>query len=216
MTSKKVYVVGNSVHYASFITNVELVNKIEDADIVIFTGGEDVDPSLYGEKKDSSTYSNIARDKMEIAEFKKVNPNQLVIGICRGSQLMCVLNGGKLVQHVTNHGLYGTHSITNKTFDYEITSTHHQMQYPYNLEEKDYTLMYVSAPNRSDRYIGGGIDKTMLLKYGEPEIVLYHKENAPKCLAIQGHPEMMRKEAPVVKMLNNLILKLLNSIKDGD
>ena len=39
----------------------------------------------------------------------------------------------------------------------------------------------------------------------EPEIVLYHKEGLPKCLAIQGHPEIMRSEAPVIEMLNKLL-----------
>ena len=47
---------------------------------------------------------------------------------------------------------------------------------------------------------------------GEPEIVLYHKESKPKCLAIQGHPEYMRPNAPVVEMLNILINETLNSI----
>jgi hypothetical protein len=39
--------------------------------------------------------------------------------------------------------------------------------------------------------------------------VLYTVEGNPKCLAIQGHPEFMRKEAPVISMLNNLIDKYL-------
>lgn len=213
MANKKVYVVGNQVHYASFITKAELVNNIADADIVLFTGGEDVDPSLYGEKKESLTFSNLSRDKQEMAEFKKCKPNQLVIGICRGSQFLCVMNGGKLIQHVTNHGLYGTHGITNKAFRYEITSTHHQMQYPFNLAAADYDILYTADGNRSNRYVGGGVNINHLLETGEPEIVLYHKEGLPRCLAIQGHPEMMRSEAPVVKMLNNLILKLLDSSK---
>lgn len=81
---KKVFVVGNATHYASWIENHELVDDISNADIVMFTGGEDVDPSLYGHPKDDSTYSNLARDKEEEAYFKQIKPNQLAVGICRG------------------------------------------------------------------------------------------------------------------------------------
>ena len=52
---KKVYVVGEAINYVNFMTGVKLVNAIEDANIVLFTGGEDVDPSLYGCKKHYTT-----------------------------------------------------------------------------------------------------------------------------------------------------------------
>ena len=35
----KVFVVGPAVYYAKFLKNVELVEKQEDADVVLFTGG---------------------------------------------------------------------------------------------------------------------------------------------------------------------------------
>ena len=213
---KKVYVVGEAKHYANFIEDMSLVDNLEDADIVVFTGGEDVDPSLYGEKKHETTYSNIERDLEEKAIFEKIKTNQLVVGICRGSQLMCVLNGGKLVQNCNNHGIFGTHSIT--CFGeideiYEITSTHHQMQYPYNLKNSDYTLVATSQYNRSNNYEGSGISINAIRSMGEPEIVIYHKEGKPRCIAIQGHPEYMRKEAPVVTYLNTLIDNNLNLVK---
>ena len=81
---KNVYVVGNQKPYANFIEDAVLVDTIEKADIVIFTGGEDVDPAFYSCKKHRSTYSNPNRDVYEINEFNKINRNQLVIGLCRG------------------------------------------------------------------------------------------------------------------------------------
>lgn len=81
---RKVYVVGNQRHYANFIDNIELVDDITSADIVIFTGGEDVDPSLYYCKPHPTTYSNLRRDLVEKEEFKKIRPDQLAVGICRG------------------------------------------------------------------------------------------------------------------------------------
>ena len=81
---KKVYVVGDAEHYADFITGVKLVDNIEDADIVVFTGGEDVDPELYGAKRHPLTFCNRNRDDYEIEMFKKIKEHQLVVGICRG------------------------------------------------------------------------------------------------------------------------------------
>lgn len=210
---KRVYVVGGATNYASFLENYTLVDKLEEANVVLFTGGEDVTPSFYGARKSPKTSNNPARDKAEKAVFDKIDPKkQIAIGICRGSQFLCVMNGGKLVQHVTNHALYYTHEIMNTDNEtkYQITSTHHQMQYPFNLEmEKDYELLYVSRC-RSGAYDGlGSYSYEPILSSGEPEVVLYHVEGKPKSLAIQGHPEMMPKESPVCEMLRKLIDSLL-------
>lgn len=117
------------------------------------------------------------------------------------------MNGGRLVQHCTKHGIFGTHPIwiLQNRMVYEITSTHHQMQYPYNLPSKDYTLVAISKSFLSLNYEGDLINSNSIRFNGEPEIVIYHKENMPKCIAIQGHPEYMRKESPIVEYLNNLI-----------
>ena len=94
---KKVYVVGYSTGYSRFIHNMNLVNNIEEADIVLFTGGEDISPELYGCKKHETTYFTRRRDEEEVSAFNKMRPNQLAVGICRGAQLFCALNGGILV-----------------------------------------------------------------------------------------------------------------------
>lgn len=202
----KVFVVGGHIHYANWIKDCELVNRIDKAEIVFFTGGEDVDPSIYGCKKHERTYSNIKRDKDELEVYRQVQLHQLIVGVCRGSQLCSVLNGGLIVQDVHNHGLWGTHEITNGKEKYQITSTHHQMQYPYNLREEDYDILFWANGLSKGYYAGDGIDPEKIIERGEPEVVLYHKKNKPKCLAIQGHPEMMQ-YGVLHDMLNNLIEK---------
>jgi putative glutamine amidotransferase len=203
--TKRIYVVGPQKEYSRWIKDHILVDTLEDADIVLFTGGEDVDPSLYGCEKHYSTYSNIQRDLEEKAIFEKVKPEQLCVGICRGSQLLCCLNGGRLIQNVSNHATFGTHTIISASIDggrYEITSTHHQMQYPFNLSSSNYRILYY-ASRKSTFYEGDKIERPSC----EPEVVLYKKLGKPKCLAIQGHPEFMRSDAPVIQMLNDLIDK---------
>ena len=209
--NKKIYVVGGSINYTSFLNNIKIVNSIEEANIVLFTGGEDVHPSLYNAEIHPTTFPNIKRDKKELEVFKKcVNSEniKLLIGICRGSQFLCVANGGKLIQNIRNHAILGTHKIINSYGDiYDITSTHHQLQYPYNLPINKYNILYWSYNNKSSIHEGDLITWNENTK--EPEIVLYNTSKSIKSLAIQGHPESLPKNHETNKMLNNLIDSIL-------
>ena len=199
-----VYVVGPAKYYAKFMSDVTLVDDISEAQVVLFTGGEDVDPAIYGRRKVTQVYTNIDRDYEEKDIFNIIRPDQLAVGICRGSQFLCVMNGGNLVQHCTKHALHSTHpiySLDNKMM-YEITSTHHQMQYPFDIPSQNYEILFYATQN-PDICVGDGVD-AFLLYNCEPEVVLYKIPNKPKCLAIQGHPEMMP-NSPVAKMLDKLI-----------
>lgn len=206
MKDKKVFVVGDNIDAAKFIENYELVDSIEKANIVLFTGGEDISPSMYGCRRRARTSYNEERDKKESTIFKTIKPEQLVIGVGRGAQLCCVMNGGILVQNCSNHNRGVTHMITNQSETYYITSTHHQMMYPYNLGGEDFTVLFKS--NLAGSYNGEKFDIDTLINYGEPEIVIYHKKENPRCLAIQGHPETMGSCGVVIK-INQLINKYL-------
>ena len=94
---RKVYVVGPEKQYSAWLYDHTLVDKVEDADIVLFTGGEDVDPSLYDCEKHSTTHSNIRRDLREKAIFEKVRPDQACIGICRGLRIAAHVKHGELL-----------------------------------------------------------------------------------------------------------------------
>ena len=107
------------------------------------------------------------------------------------AQFLCTMNGGLLVQDCHNHAIWGTHEITNGKDKYQITSTHHQMQYPYNLPKEDYEVLFWAEGISNGYYSGDKINPKIIEEKGEPEVVFYHKKNKPKCLAIQGHPEMM-------------------------
>lgn len=216
---KKVFVVGTGIGYADWIEPKELVNDISQADVVLFTGGEDINPKLYGQEAIDGVYFNDARDRREIEAFNQVRKDQLCVGICRGLQLFNVLHGGILVQDVSNHilgwGSVGyTHEIHNRLFQYEITSLHHQMVYPFNLNPEHYKIIYWTSP-RSDHYSGFDINVQAFQSKGEPEVVLYTNPEKPVCLGIQGHPEMMPDDSPVNKMLNELVNDCLDGIKSN-
>lgn len=219
----KVFVVGPFKGYARWIEDVELVDKMENADIVMFTGGEDIHPKLYGERKLSCTGSNTSRDTEEVDAFNKVvklvkkGKKIICFGTCRGAQLLCALNGGKVIQDVSGHAIYGTHPITNGDLMFDITSLHHQMMYPFNMDKKDYDVVFWSAKQLSHHYEGSYVNLDMMYDGNismiiEPEIVLFHGDNMPKCIAMQGHPEMMRLESPIVEYLNHYVKEIIESI----
>jgi gamma-glutamyl-gamma-aminobutyrate hydrolase PuuD len=113
--------------------------------------------------------------------------------------------GGKLVQHVNNHGIAHKHEIINilngKKID--VTSTHHQMAYPFNLPKKDYLIVGYTENRRGTTFLNGDNEEIKLPKdFVEPEIVLFKTINA---LGIQGHPEMMVEGTADVNALKEIL-----------
>lgn len=207
----KVYIVGGDRSYAElFLDEIKIVKDIKDANIVLFTGGEDVHPSFYGEDVGRLTSTNKKRDEVELALFKEARKfNKLCVGICRGSQILTVLSGGGLIQHVSNHAKSGTHKIhlINENVDIDITSTHHQMMYPFWLNKKEYDIIAKSTKDLSTTYLDGDDrERRLPPDFVECEIVYYKTTN---CLCIQGHPEYMPKDSSAVKYINVLIREYL-------
>ena len=186
------------------------VKNPKDIDLVLFTGGEDVCPERYFEETGKFTSFNKNRDEKEIDNFYKFKNHSFLLGICRGNQLLTVLSGGRLIQHVEGHGR--DHSmILNNRFTYKITSSHHQMIYPFDLNEKDYELIAYSEYFQSKTYLNGNNEEIELPNnFLEPEIVYYKNTNS---LCIQGHPEWSHCDKRTATMCLNLIDKYLKEFK---
>ena len=185
MSKRKIYIVGGGSEYANWTESKE-VFKMEDADLVLFTGGEDVDPSLYNRKSHPTTSSNLYRDKKEKSAFEQAKDlDKPMLGICRGSQLLCVLNGGILVQHQDNPAyIHKMHMHDGK--DILISSTHHQAAFPYVMPADKYKILGWTN-GISDFHYG----QSWLEELNPPREceVVYYSEN--RCLGIQGHPELL-------------------------
>lgn len=200
----KIFIVGgNYGHYASWIKDHKLVDTPQEADVLFFTGGEDITPMYYGENKGKFTSCNSKRDEVEFELFKRF-PKTLKWGTCRGAQFLTVASGGKLIQHVTGHGGC-THEILDikSKEKYRIPSTHHQMVYPFDIEHE---MIAVATPQRSSVYLNGDNEEINLpMNFVETEIVYYPQTNS---IAKQGHAEMCTDER-LHEYLNKLLLKYL-------
>jgi putative glutamine amidotransferase len=69
---------------------------------VVFTGGGDIEPSLFNQEKHETTdYIDEERDSFEIALMKAAFGRDLpILAICRGIQVMNVERGGTLIQDI--------------------------------------------------------------------------------------------------------------------
>lgn len=152
---------------------LESMRQIYSAGAVVFGGGTDVNPSLYGDNPESHTdFPDFQRDRWEQRVFDRcVYLGIPMIGVCRGAQFLTVMNGGKLIQHTNNHA--GNHHKIIDLFSNKIiqaNSYHHQMMAPHHSKNR-YTII-ASA-------IGPNVDT-------DPEVVWWPET---QCLCIQGHPE---------------------------
>lgn len=191
LSRPKVYVVGGGFEYIRmlFTLGCDGAKGLDDADFVLFTGGEDVNPELYGEPVMAKTNFSRARDDKEQAIFKGALERELpMVGICRGGQFLNVMNGGKMWQHVIGHT--GNHVARievppflkdNKRRTITVTSTHHQMMIP-----ADHAIVLMTANIAIEK------NSPLVTKLGhkleEPdtEAVFYDDTN---CLCFQPHPE---------------------------
>lgn len=90
--TKKCYIVNGSSEYSrlfqelGFTIEPSVLNdKLEPVDLIVFTGGEDVTPSLYGAKNHPATFNNARRDVFEQEIFTNAVLNNIpMVGICRG------------------------------------------------------------------------------------------------------------------------------------
>ena len=79
------------------------IEEVLDAlDGLVFSGGNDMSPESYGAEADPATNgTNPARDRGELALLTAALERDLpVLAICRGIEVLNVLRGGDLVQHL--------------------------------------------------------------------------------------------------------------------
>lgn len=186
MNTKLVYIVNCSAQYRALFVRLGfgLAEDVISADLVCFTGGEDVSPELYGDAKHSRTYSNIVRDVEERKVFEIAQVYQIpCVGICRGGQFLNVMSGGRLYQDVSKHALHDGHLITDVLSGSQVwvSSTHHQMFMP----GSEAVLVACSTLGGYREWFDGS--HAMRDESNTDYEVLWYPKT--QCLCFQPHPE---------------------------
>jgi putative glutamine amidotransferase len=120
---------------------------LDVVDGLVFAGGSDIDPSLYGQTPHPETdQARSLRDAGEAALLSRALERDVpTLCICRGAQLLNVVRGGDLVQHLPDitgdrlhkeePGVYSAHEVAIKPDSLlgsilgpavEVQSHHHQ------------------------------------------------------------------------------------------
>lgn len=192
-----IYCIGYGTSYCNWMQGT-LTRHMEEADLVVLTGGADIGGLLHSDTVHPQTYSDSERDRYEIAQFEKaVALQKCVWGTCRGFQLIGALAGARIVQHQDNPRFM--HDIvTHDGLALPMSSCHHQAVAAWNLPASDWKLLSWSAELQSS-YHEDGHEREMVLGAENEKVTLGREiEGAifPKLRATgtQGHLEMIYRQ----------------------
>lgn len=181
----RVHVVGgeSDVIYARMFLQqggFAMAGDIKSSDIVVFRGGGDIDPALYKENQLLKCRGvSKERDEIEIDAYTEaLCEGKFLVGICRGAQLLNVMNGGKLWQDVDGHNKTHQAIIVKTGKSIEVSSSHHQMMRMASGAE------LIASARVSTERIAHGFEESGILC--DPEVVWYE---ATRSLCFQPHPE---------------------------
>ena len=155
-----------------------------DYDGLILCGGSDIHPRYYGEEINGSVDIDEERDRTEIAVVKKfLQTGKPILGICRGMQLLNVLLGGTLIQHIPQ--------VKEHRADENYELIHEVMAQKGSLFEQLYGERFCinSLHHQALKKMGDGLRATLYSADGE---VIEGCEHINKpYFGVQWHPEKM-------------------------
>lgn len=183
--------------------------RAQDFDGILFAGGEDVDPTLYGEtKKYDNVNVNRARDEFERSLLHNALDRRLpILGICRGVQLINVDFGGTLYQDLGEDFVpeFEHQQVTAGRERSDLTHT-------VTVTEPDSLLHQAvegscrvnSLHHQAIKYLGRGLKVSAHSEDGLVEAV-EAADDYPFLLAVQWHPEELTEHAEQLKIFKEFV-----------
>lgn len=171
---------------------------IENFSGLLLPGGDDVDPSSYGEERDKKCgKSDKEKDKQDIEIIKEfLDEGKPILGVCRGAQVLNVALGGTLHQHIKNHrNIFRRKKGKQKT---EIVSG----TLLYRIMKND-SITVNTLHHQGVKDLGEGL--VCNAKCGDL-IEGIELKDYPFCIGVQWHPEML-KGLPSKRLFEEFIKK---------
>lgn len=166
----------------------DLAEKTRDCDGLLLPGGDDIDPSRYGQpRQEKCGKSCELRDQAEWNMLEAFLPTgKPILGICRGCQFLNIYSGGTLHQHMEGHSDFktrgkGCHSIS--VLPETTLST--------LLPE---TIWGNSLHHQAVDKLGTGLTVSARANDGTVEAI--ELTGHPFCVAVQWHPEHLSHNRP--------------------
>jgi putative glutamine amidotransferase len=162
-----------------------VLDLVGSCDAVILTGGNDIDPDLYGQAPGQGEQDPDAdRDRIEVAVVRaSLSAGQPVLGICRGIQLLAVADGGTLIVDLPSAG-FGVHSDEEREAEpvHEITADIGSLAH--------LALAGASQVNSIHHQAVATPGTTLRASAWGPDGIIEAVE-APGVLGVQWHPERL-------------------------
>ena len=173
---------------------------------LVITGGNfDIDPKIYGKKKKSSKVSTKKKRtefefKIALQAFKKKIP---ILGICGGQQLINVMFGGTLIQHIPDS--YETN------INHEQTNPRDQASHLVTIKKKSKLFQIVKKTemfvNSAHHQAVDKLGKNLIASAFSDDGIIEGIETSTNefCIGVQWHPEFLidRNDIKIFKSLVN-------------
>jgi putative glutamine amidotransferase len=168
---------------------------VRQVDGVLLTGGDDVDPALFGEPPHPAFEpAEPGRDAFELALVREaLASNVPVLAICRGLQVLNVALGGTLIQDIPSEpGPFGEHSLgpaTRMAHDVTIASGSALARLLKPLVDERRAVN--SRHHQAIRTLGRGLTVSAVA----PDGIVEGVEAAAQrfCVGVQWHPELFHR-----------------------
>jgi putative glutamine amidotransferase len=183
---------------------------VSHCDGVLLSGGEDIQPSLYGKPEYVAEYKlhdfNPERDTFELGVLKEAETYKVpVLGICRGMQLGNVLHKGTLIADLPSKGKTGHSISTSEDTIHGVSLTKGSRLHHIIGEEKG---QINSHHHQAADAIGKGLIATAISDNGVVEGIEKAKKHDDEFfLLVQWHPERMDVNNPFSGKLRQAFLK---------
>jgi putative glutamine amidotransferase len=176
-------------------THLDFVTLYVDLiDGIVFSGGDDLDPALYGETLHPRAIPiDPARQTFELALLAEVEKRRMpALGVCFGSQLMNVYRGGSLVQFLPDEPRDG--ALEHRRLSENLT------RHPVTLDPQSQLGAAIGKPRisvntyhkQSVRKLGRGLRVVATAPDGVIEG--FEDPSLPLFAAVQWHPERLHDE----------------------
>ncbi|MBK6941484.1 MAG: gamma-glutamyl-gamma-aminobutyrate hydrolase family protein [Planctomycetes bacterium] len=186
-----------------------LAALVDTLDGIVLTGGNDMDPSAYGELPHPSIeLLDPERDASDLALARLVLERRLpVLGICGGMQLLNVACGGSLHQHLADR----RSDIYPDLLPVHIDSDEHPGDHDVVIEPKTRlsTILGVDALRTSSRHHQAvhrlGRDLRVCARACDGVVEAIEADDERSLVAVQWHPEDHELESPHARLFHTLV-----------
>ncbi len=184
-----------------------LFTILSRVDGLLFTGGGDIGPQLYGGSRHPQVSGiDPDRDRTELLLYQAARQNDLpFFGICRGLQLVNVAQGGTLYEHIIDQHPDALDHSHNSEHGRDRLAHQLRLTAGSNLERilGQSTLEVNSLHHQGIRKLGAGLRATAYAPDGLIEGI--ELENHDFGLAVQWHPEELQAHASMRSLFENFV-----------